>query len=302
MTMRCRPCVSKALTVATGAVFVVATASIAQADTPSAEDGGISGYFADWFTRVDAAQASQPHWITPLATVTPRLEEELRYDQSWQHLGNGDSLHNFGGGKGLELIPTRTNEVILNLPPYEERGHLNAASGLGDDPILLIKQRLLSADEQNGNYILSAFLGVQAPTSAPAFTSHAWLVTPTIAAGKGVGKFDVQATLGAALPTSHEGSIGKSVLANAALQYHLGRYFWPEVEVNATSWYGGARDGKTQVYITPGIVFGRFRLGGRLKANFGIGYQFAASPTLTTKPVLTPSSQHAWLLSARVSF
>jgi len=39
------------------------------------------GYFSDWFQRVDKTQAEQPHWITPLATTTPRLEEELRYDQ-----------------------------------------------------------------------------------------------------------------------------------------------------------------------------------------------------------------------------
>src|SRR5438128_1107290 len=45
----------------------------------SAQDG----YFANWFNRVDKIQAEQPHWITPLATTTPRLEEEFRYDQLW---------------------------------------------------------------------------------------------------------------------------------------------------------------------------------------------------------------------------
>ena len=45
------------------------------------------------------------------------------------------------------------------------------ASGVADDPVLLIKQRLLSANEASGNYILTAFLGVQAPTGVAAFTS-----------------------------------------------------------------------------------------------------------------------------------
>ena len=31
-------------------------------------------YFSDWFARVSKTQAEQPHWITPVATVTPRLE------------------------------------------------------------------------------------------------------------------------------------------------------------------------------------------------------------------------------------
>ena len=33
------------------------------------------GYFSSWFARVDKTQAEQPHWITPIATTTPRLEE-----------------------------------------------------------------------------------------------------------------------------------------------------------------------------------------------------------------------------------
>jgi hypothetical protein len=63
------------------------------------------GYFADWFSRVDKTQAEQPHWITPIATTTPRLEEELRYDQLWQVNNEGVTTNNFDGGKGLELIP-----------------------------------------------------------------------------------------------------------------------------------------------------------------------------------------------------
>jgi len=54
---------------------------------------------------VDATQAEQPHWMTPIATTTPRLEEEFRYDQFFQKLGNGGTQDNFDGGKGLELIP-----------------------------------------------------------------------------------------------------------------------------------------------------------------------------------------------------
>jgi len=39
-----------------------------------------------------------------------------------------------------------------------------------------------------------------------------------------------------------------------------------------------------------------------LKAVFGIAYQFAVSPELTTKPVLTPVHNRAWLLALRCRF
>ncbi len=40
----------------------------------------LSDYFANWENRVHYAQSTQPHWMTPLVTVTPRLEQEVRYD------------------------------------------------------------------------------------------------------------------------------------------------------------------------------------------------------------------------------
>ena len=52
-------------------------------------------------------------------------------------------------------------------------------------PALTVKQRLISANEENGNYIVTTFLGVQAPTGQVPFTNDAWVMTPTLAAGKG---------------------------------------------------------------------------------------------------------------------
>ena len=138
---------------AMGGAWAAALPAAALAQPAPSMSDGIAGYFDHWFDRVNEAQETQPRWMTPLVTVTPRLEEEVRYDQFWQHLGNGGSLQNYDGGKGLELIPTTTNEVILNLPPFEERQvGRTRASGWADWPFLLVKQRLLSADEQNGNY------------------------------------------------------------------------------------------------------------------------------------------------------
>jgi hypothetical protein len=157
-------------------VFLLAVSLAAPAEAQSSS--AISDYFDGWSDRVTAAQSSQPNWITPLATVTPRLEQEFRYDQYSEQLGNGGNLQNFDSGKGLELIPTTTNEILINLPPYEERTVKKPATGFGDWPVLTVKQRFISANNDNGNYIVTGFFGVQAPTGIAAYTNHAWVVTP----------------------------------------------------------------------------------------------------------------------------
>src|SRR5579863_4067268 len=120
-------------------------------------------YFSDWFDRVDHTQSQQPHWITPLATTTPRLEEEFRYDQLWQVNPAGVTTDNYDGGKGLELIPFEKVEVILNMPPYLAHNNPKVRDGFGD-VAFLVKYRLLSANEDGGNYILTAFLGWSLPS------------------------------------------------------------------------------------------------------------------------------------------
>ena len=178
------------------------------------------GFFDTWASIARAAKTSQPHWITPLATVTPRLEQEVRYDEFFEHLNCGADIKVDDGGKGLEFIPTMTNEVLINLPPYDHRTIVKPASGWGDWPALTVKQRLISANEENGNYIVTTFLGVQAPTGQVPFTNDAWVVTPTLAAGKGWGDFDIQATVGIPVPLEHEDTIGVSIVTNVAFQCH----------------------------------------------------------------------------------
>ncbi len=263
---------------------------------------GFGGWLANWQERVEEAQSTQPHWMTPLVTVTPRLEQEIRYDQLWQTLGNGATIDNFGAGKGLELIPTTTNEVIFGVPPYLVRDNVKPAEGFGDWPVFLIKQRLLSANEEHGNYILTAFFSASAPTGYDAFTNNAWLLTPTIAGGVGYGDFDIQATFGVSIPTADQKILGDAFATNVALQYHFAEYFWPEIEFNDTYWAGGLRGGKNQLFITPGVILGRIPFGGRKKLIVGVGYQFAVGPSQILKPVLTPTYNHEWIMTARVAF
>ena len=239
------------------------------------------GYFAGWFARVDKTKDEQPHWVTPVATTTPRLEEEVRYDQLWQENAKGVTTDNFDGGKGLELIPFEKVEVIFNVPPYIEHNNPKVKDGFGD-VAFLVKYRLLSANEKSGNYILTAFLGWSLPTGQYANGGKHAVITPTIAYGKGFGNFDAQGTFGIAFPTADTDKIGRNYLWNNTFQYRVFRKFWPEVEMNSTFFQQGDHDGMRQNFATPGLVIGRLPLWGRVGLTFGGGYQIATTHFHTT--------------------
>ena len=236
-----------------------------------AQDTDSGGYFRTWFKRVTRTQAAQPHWITPLFTTTPRLEEEFRSDIVWTPTPAGDSM-NYGNGKGLELIPTYNTEIILGVPPYQVPP--NAPAGGGNIPITL-KYRFASQNEENGNYIATAFLAGSIP--AGRFHTKYGTITPTIAFGKGFRNFDFQSTLGWTIPTGGRHTTGTPVLWNTAFQYRVLRKLWPEAEINATFWPNGSLDGDKQVFLSPGLVAGRFHLWQRLGMSIGAGEQIAVT-------------------------
>jgi hypothetical protein len=251
------------------------------------------GYFANWFNRVDKTQAEQPHWITPLATTTPRLEEEFRYDIFWQNNAKGVTTENYGGSKGLELIPLEKVEVIVSPPPYIVHNDPKVRDGFGDLSFL-VKYRLLTANEKHGNFILTAFLGWSLPTGDHKNGVLDPIITPTIAYGKGVHAFDAQGTFGVGLPTADTNLIGRIYIWNNTFQCQVFRKFWPEVELNSTFFQNGKNDGKKQTFVTPGLVIGRLHFGKRLGLSFGGGYQIAVTRFHTTN--------HNAILSIRFPF
>jgi hypothetical protein len=255
------------------------------------ETGG--SFFDEWQRRASESQAEQPHWVTPVATVTPRLEQEIRYDVSFRTVPDGTTTDNIGNGKGLELIPARPIEIILNIPPYLIHHQTRIQDGFGDFSAL-IKYRLASAPEDKGNYIATVFLGASFPTGrVPNGAGHA-IITPTLALGKGFRDLDLQTTFGVNIPTSESATAGHPLLWNATLQYHLAKRIWPEVEMNATFWPDGTLGGKKQIFVTPGIVFGRFPIHKRLGFTIGGGVQIAASSY--------HQYNHNWIVTARMPF
>lgn len=250
-------------------------------------------FITEWFTRVSRTQAEQPHWITPLVTVTPRLEQEWRSDIVMQSQPRGVSTLNYGNGKGLELIPTEHIEIILGVPAYIEHEHSTKRDGFGDVSFL-VKYRMLSANEEHGNYILTAFFGASAPTGNFDNSARQAIFTPTLAFGKGWGAFDVQGTVAGQIPDGDVARLGTPFVSNTAFQCLAAEKVWPEFEVNLTHWPNGDNAGNTQVFLTPGILVGRLPLWGRLGFTLGTGVQIAASH-------FHPSN-HNWIVSARLPF
>ncbi len=169
------------------------------------------GFFNDWFARVTKIQSEQPHWITPMTTVTPRLEEELRDDQSWETTSSGSHNTSFGGGKGLELIPCENVEVILGIPAWTSHSNPEKdKDGFGDESFLMKPYRIASANEENGNYIVTAFLPNYKCRRAARTTLA--IITPSLPRSwrERWGDFDVQSTLGFPFPTTEPRAVCRS--------------------------------------------------------------------------------------------
>lgn len=270
----------------------VATTAVAQSGSSGSTDH--DGFWARWFKRSDKAKAEQPHWITPLATTTPRLEQEFRYDVNWsQAKPGGPYSESYGNTKGLELIPLDNFEVIIGIPTYVVHNNPAVKNGWGDAQ-LLVKYRILSANADHGDYILSAFLASSFPSAGYGNGQTNAIITPTIAYGKGWGMFDMQGTLSAAEPGGNTSSIGRTYTWNHTFQLHTLERIWPELELNQSWFSGGKNDGKEQTFVTPGVVLGRMPLTDRLGLTLGAGVQIAVSQFHT--------SDHNIIFSLRLPF
>jgi hypothetical protein len=281
------------------------SSALSDATDGSAErDRAIDAIVAGWAERVRRARATQPDWSSPLVTTTGMLEHRLRFDLANQHAGNGTANTVIDGGRGLDLIVSETNEVQIGAIPYDIRtgpGGKGALAGIADWPFLRVKQRLASSPASGSNYVLTTWLQVQAPTGIAAFSNNAWTFLPTLAFGKGWASFDVQGTVGGVLPLTHTDRLGQQIVTNVAAQYHVLGVLWPQLEVNWTHFVGGQRDRLNQIFLTPGLVVGRFQISDIGRLTLGVGYQSAITPRFRAKP-LTPAFDRAWLFSSRLNF
>jgi hypothetical protein len=264
--------------------FLLATASAhAQGGPASAAP---TGFFNQWLARTSATQAKQPPWAVPLVTTYTGLIQVARTDFIRQITPARTDTWNLDNSKGLNLVPWANTELVVNLPPFIKHNLPAPASskdGFGDFSFLC-KYRIASGNAKHGSYTLSAWALTTIPTGSYKNGSTNASVQPNVGGGKGFGNFDVQSTIGATLPTGSPAttSSGRPVLWNTVAQYRIRKLFWPEIESNATFYNGGANDGKTQEFITPGIIIGKCALHpsdpkSRPGLAFGAGMQIATS-------------------------
>lgn len=255
---------------------IIVLPAAAQSGVGESQSQGLAGFFSNWHARAERVEADQPKWSSPVITSTARIKQELRYDMSWQSNPGGPTVANYGGSKALTTIPFDRVEVDLNLPPYLVHHNSNLRDGFGDFS-LVVKFRILRAKREQGDYVLTAFLGSSFPTGSYKNGSRHAVITPTIAGGKGMGDFVFQGTFGGDLPSAETSVLGRRFVLNNALQYRRWGRFWPEIEVNSTFYNQGPNDGKKQVYLTPGISIGRVPLHGHFTLTLDAGAQFAVS-------------------------
>lgn len=246
-----------------------------------------------WRKIANREEASEPNWLSPLATTSGRIKDELRYDLWRQATPTGGTISTFAGGKGLEFIAAPHIQLLLGIPSYVEHSAATPTDGFGDLP-LLIKVRLASANVSEGNYLVTFILSATAPTGPRPNGAGAAVLTPTLALGKGWRRFDVQTTFGANLPAADTQRLGKQLLWNTTFQYRAGWKLWPELEANSTFFEQGPNAGRTQTFLTPGLGFGRVRLFRGLRFSMAGGRQFAVTQFHTY--------DHRWMLSVRFPF
>jgi hypothetical protein len=79
-------------------------------------------------------------------------------------------------------------------------GRFGAQAGFGDWQFL-VKYSLAAANEEHGNYILTAFFPMSLPTGQYEQGALSAIITLTFAYGEGIRNFDVQGTFSISLPT-----------------------------------------------------------------------------------------------------
>jgi hypothetical protein len=267
-------------------LFVALASANAQDDSTAS---GPSGFYSRFAEHTNAIQASQPAWPPPLVTTFTGLFQVARTDFVRQVSPARADTWNFDNSKGVSFIPLNHTEFDVNLPPYFKHDSApNPAAAIpvdgAGDMSFLGKYRIASGNAENGTFTLSAWLLATIPTGSHKNGSADASVAPTLGGGKGFGRFDVQSTIGATLPTGQTAvtASGRPVAWNTVGQYHIARLFWPEVESNATFYKGGSNDGKMQEFVTPGIIIGKCALHPREPKSrpglgFGAGMQIATS-------------------------
>lgn len=195
----------------------------------------------------------EPTWPVPVVSISPALAQVVRFSYVRQIAPTGNSVNNYLNGKGLCVVSSNRTELDLGLPNYQEHNSV-ATDGFGDT-LVSVKYRIISGNEQRGNYVISALMthtwaSGSAKNGAPASSNGVMLL-----GGKGFGRrFNIQNGFGATLPTKLVSATGRPLILNSTFQAHMTKRLWLNLESNSTFFKGGPNDGKKQHFITPALI------------------------------------------------
>jgi hypothetical protein len=203
----------------------------------------------------------------------------------------------YDNGKGLNLVPLKNTELDINLPTFVQHNNPKVIDGSGDFNGAL-KYRPFAGNDTHRNYSAGGQLAFSVPTGSYKNGTAVSTLTPTVFSGKGFGRFAVQSNLGAVLPTSSTTTVGRTVTWNTTAQYHVGKIFWPELEMNANYYHLGPNDGKNQTFLSPGVMGSKIEFRhdpkDRLAVIFGAGFQVATSAFHSYNHTLVVTSRFAF--------
>jgi hypothetical protein len=246
----------------------------------SSSYGLAQNFFSDWQNRVRATSSKQPGWAVPVIAPHSGIVQLVRADFVRQYTSTHFLSWNYGNSKGINLIPYYNTEVDINLPPYVQHNNPKVLDGTGDFS-MVAKYRPFSGNELHGNYSVSFLVAASGATGSYKNGTPRSTFTPTLIGGKGFGNFDIQSSLGGALPVGSVHTIGRTIVWNTVAQYKLRKIFWPEVEVNSSFYHLGPNDGKNQTFVSPGLMVSKIKFRkeskDRLALVFGAGMQIATS-------------------------
>ncbi|MEO8735230.1 MAG: hypothetical protein ABI380_01690 [Edaphobacter sp.] len=254
-------------------------------------------FFTQWQDRVRKTSAQQPGWAVPVFAPPSGIVQLARIDVLHQWTSTHTSTWNYGNSKGFNFIPYYKTEIDVNLPPYVQHNSPRVMDGAGDFSMVL-KYRPFSGNAEQGNYSTAFQIAATGATGSYKNGTARTTINPTLILGKGFGRLDIQSSLGGTLPVGSIHAIGRTIVWNTVAQYQIGRIFWPEIEVNSTFYHLGPNNGKSQTFITPGLMVSKIKLRkdptDRLALVFGGGMQIAASTY--------HAYNHGLVLTGRIAF
>jgi hypothetical protein len=186
----------------------------------------------------------------PLIQTDARLSQSARFSFSNSYTPSRTRTMNYGNYHTLGLLLGDRVQLNLIAPPYIQNNSASAPDGFGDTQVEA-KYRFVSGNAEHGNYAVTGKLTWNAATGSYQNGAPASFWSPTLAAGRAWGRFDVQTALGGGLPTGKIALQGRWIDWSTTAQVLVGTRLWLDVENNATFNFGGPFAGKTQNFVTP---------------------------------------------------